>query len=70
MSDDESGIVPGTMLSSILNGPLAELMCICEHEPHEGECPEMVRSIVGPPGPPWPCGCDEYCPNRELGDEG
>ena len=34
-------------------------MCICEHEPHGGECGELVRSILGPP---WPCGCEEYCP--------
>lgn len=34
--------------------------CICEHEPHDGECPETVHPLSGP----MPCGCDEYCPNR------
>lgn len=40
---------------------MSEPLCICEHEPHDGECTELVRSIIGPP---WPCGCDEYCPDR------
>lgn len=40
---------------------MSEPPCICQHEPHDGECQELVRSIVGPP---WTCGCDEYCPVR------
>lgn len=35
-----------------------EQRCICEHEPHDGECPEKVSTIAGS----MSCGCDEYCP--------
>lgn len=34
--------------------------CICQHEPHDGECPELVMSGSGT----MPCGCSDYCPDR------
>jgi hypothetical protein len=39
-------------------------LCICEHEPHEGECPEGVRTVSGT----MDCGCEEYCPKPTTGD--
>lgn len=41
-------------------------VCICEHEPHTGKCAERVG---GEHGAPFPCGCDEYSPNREASNE-
>ena len=41
-----------------MSGPV----CICEHKPHDGMCPELVGGRLGAP---FPCGCDEYCPIRE-----
>ena len=41
---------------------MSEPLCICEHEPHDGECPERV----GQRGATFPCGCDEYCPTHPF----
>lgn len=35
-------------------------LCVCQHEYHEGECPEPM------PPPLTCCGCDEYCPDPEV----
>jgi hypothetical protein len=41
-------------------------ICICEHEPHDGPCTERVMTGISSTGMTgtMPCGCEEYCPNR------